>query len=92
MGLLDRLSYQNLEEIPRNWSMTTLDTIGIKNRAQSLLLSSSGKQPEHRLIANNSQEVRQLPVLSSDAGLRTIPPLAGESSTGLVTTPPKKKR
>jgi hypothetical protein len=92
MGLLDRLSYQNLEEIPRNWSMTTLDTTGIKSREQYLLLSSSGKQPEHRLIVNPPQEERQLPVPPSETGLRTILPMAGESSTGLVTMPPKKKR
>src|SRR3981189_1346590 len=93
MGLLDRLSYQNLEELPRNWSMTTLDTTGIKSRERYLLLSSSGKQRERRLIVNQHQEERQLPMPASETRLRTILPMAGESSPGLLSTmPPKKKR
>ena len=27
MGLLDRLAYRNLNEIPRNWNMTSLDLV-----------------------------------------------------------------
>ena len=40
LGLLDRLSYRNSKQIPRNWSMTSLDAAGIRKA-----LSSTAQQP-----------------------------------------------
>src|SRR5579859_1471072 len=89
MSLLDRLSYENLETIPVNWNMTTMDTSGIKSRTEYLLSNSENR----RLIANEPQAARPLQV-------GTIPPVPaipftaelGGTSTDLIAIPPTKKR
>ena len=39
LGLLDRLSYGNSRQIPRNWNMTSLDVARIEERNQSSVLA-----------------------------------------------------
>lgn len=95
MGLLDRLSYPNLEAIPRNWNMTIMDTAAINDQAQLLLSGSEGK--ERHLIGDEPQDASERPVPSMTdrrTASTTFPEGSGESedSTALVTEPPKKKR
>jgi hypothetical protein len=91
MGLLDRLSYENLETIPRNWNMTTMDTAAIKSRTEYLL--SNSENSEMRLITNEPQAARTLATEMIHPVPRIILPAElGGTSTDLVAIPPKKKR
>ena len=89
MGLLDRLSYQNLDAIPQNWNMTSLDTPRIDMRKQSLMLASEPKQTNITTYPlQNTIEYRQNPSTETQGfQVAVIQP-----SADVVTQPPKKKR
>ena len=61
LGLLDRLSYATLDQIPRNWDETLIDTakIGLPSPNLTLALPAASRNPKHPLrddIPNNHGE------------------------------------
>jgi hypothetical protein len=89
MGLLDRLSYPNLDAIPQNWNMTSLDTARIDMRKQSLMLASEPKQTNITTYPlQNTIEDRQNPSTETQGFQVAVI----QSSADVVTQPPKEKR
>jgi hypothetical protein len=54
LGLLDRLSYGNSREIPRNWRMTSLDAARIQSRLQSTPMALQWEETD--LISDQPSE------------------------------------
>jgi hypothetical protein len=85
MGLLDRLSYENLEAVPRNWNMTSLDTAAIHLRTQTLI--SAQEEQSTNLLEDQHQGQH---LTSTEINDGVIAPL--NTSTDVAGPPPKRKR
>ena len=88
MGLLDRLSYPNLDSLSRNWNMTILDYPPIKEHSQLLLCSPCPE--EMSILAHSTAETERQETRKGN-NIRSILPVTG-LATELVQLPPKKKR
>lgn len=65
MGILDRLSYGNSREIPRNWAMTSLDaaSVALRNQSSRLTLesqSSSASLTVDRMLEDHSFDSKDI--------------------------------
>jgi len=91
LGLLDRLSYGNSREIPRNWEMTSLDAARIDARYQAAQLSLQWHPTN--LISDRpytaNENGRENNIIDPQPGLSHLPPNYVSSS---LPTPVKKKR
>ena len=90
MGLLDRLSYNGLHEIPRNWEMTSMDAARIQSYNESAVTLALEQQSFPTIAAQ--------PHLPADKrqGLETSKALVRSSpsndSRDLAIQPPTKRR
>lgn len=82
MGLLDRLSYRNSREIPRNWKMTSMDADRIESKMHNPV-SSIQLHQENSVVGRFFRRKKN------------NGPLAGSYQTDASTSPPdppKRKR
>ena len=90
LGLLDPLSYHNSIEIPRNWSMTSLDAGRIQHRNQSSTLTLESQSMnmifDHHNQPEENDQQGLIPIAANPGDL-----LPGDQDFPL-TDPTKKKR
>jgi hypothetical protein len=87
LGILDRLSYGDSGEIPRNWGMTSLNADRIKLRNESLLLAIPTNLSAGQLMEGNEN----IQTMSQGIDVPVYPPFL-EYSNNTLPQPAKKKR
>ena len=94
-GLLDRLSYGESREIPRNWKMTSLDPATIQARIQSGPPAFSSQSTEFLPLADRPFDEKDEEVSDStrlDSQSRPSSKSSVEGSSTSSSDPPKAKR
>lgn len=91
MGLLDRLSYRQPEQIPRNWDMTSLDATRIEER-NSAFKSRLELQPTKLILGQPHIQQSEVYVSSSGNPEFISEPTSRLDPGDALSEQPKKKR